>query len=451
MIESARAKFRSPYQYPALLVGTFFLLIPAIWNHYPLVNPDVATYLASGFKPETPMDRPITYGLLLRLFSFNGCSLWPVVFIQGYMVAWLVFKTIQRCCGTASYLLKALIAVIFLSLCTSLSWLVSQVQPDMYTAVALLCIALLLIGGQSKANGVILHILFFISVAVHLSHPLLFVGVLVVLLLVKRTFTDNADRMKTNKKIALLTGLSLAAILIMGPALSKSKHVFFVGSLLEKGVLKTYLDDNCAAKNYKICAYKDVLPLKADAFWWDDNSPLYKMGTWKSVKPEFNDIIHDIMTTPKYLGLYLNAAARQAGQQAVTFNIGDGNTDFPKGTNLNGRIAEYLPREINSFDNDVQNKGPIWDALAIPNRIFVVVVLLSLLTIAVASMQWKGLQKEAKLLVLICITGVIFNILDCAAFSILNGRYGCKMIWLLPFCALCLMLNKVSSSIKQLN
>ena len=48
--------------------------------------------------------------------------------------------------------------------------------------------------------------------------------------------------------------------------------------------------------------------------------------------------------------------------------------------------------------------------------------------------RWKHMAKEMKMVLIICVAGIIFNCLDCAAFGVVNGRYGCKMIWLLPFC-----------------
>lgn len=71
------------------LVGAILLMIPAFINGYPIVYSDTGTYLASAFLLETPFDRPITYGLFIRLASVNGMSLWGVIFLQSgiYFVA----------------------------------------------------------------------------------------------------------------------------------------------------------------------------------------------------------------------------------------------------------------------------------------------------------------------------------------------------------------------------
>ena len=430
--------------YSALVVSSLLLLIPAFYNHYPLVNPDTATYLASGFKPETPFDRPITYGLLTRIFSLNGLSLWLVVFAQAFIVSWLIFKNISAILPGKSCVWFGLMVVLFLSLFSSLSWVVSQVQPDVFTSIAFLCVLLLVIEHHSRLMTILLYLLFFVSVAVHLSHPLLFAGSLSIFFLGAKFLSKQAGRAGLRKKLAILFILSVGSIAIMGAALSKSAHVFMVGSLLEKGVLKKYLDDQCHISHYKLCAYKDALPTKADDFWWDTASPLYKVGDWKGSKPEFNKIIRDILTTPRYLGMFLHAAGTQTVQQLCTFGIGDGNQKFPPGSNLNQTIKLYFPAEISAFNRSTQNTHPnIWEALIIPNYIFEITICLSLVALVFFISQWKHLSQRTRIILLICISGILFNVADCSVFGIVNGRYGCKMIWLLPFCVLVVTLQQI--------
>ena len=147
--------------YLALALSSLCLLIPAFWNHYPLLNPDTATYIESGFIPEMPSDRPITYGLLIRLSTLNGLSLWLLVFAQAYIVSLLLFRVIKNLCGGKPYILPGLLTVFTLSIGSSLSWIVSQVQPDVFTSIAFLCVVLLLMGREKTQTNILLYILFF--------------------------------------------------------------------------------------------------------------------------------------------------------------------------------------------------------------------------------------------------------------------------------------------------
>src|ERR1043165_3583746 len=102
-ISTRTALSRNVRYYGSLLICSVCLLIPAIWNHYPLVNPDTATYIESGFLPDSPADRPITYGILVRLLTLNGLSLWLMVFAQAYLVSWLVFSIFKNITSGRSY------------------------------------------------------------------------------------------------------------------------------------------------------------------------------------------------------------------------------------------------------------------------------------------------------------------------------------------------------------
>ena len=438
-IFSTFANKRSGIYYAALMLSSLCLLIPAFYNHFPLVNPDTATYIESGFIPDMPSDRPITYGLLIRLFTLNGISLWLVVFAQAYILSWVIFRVIKNLAGE-NYVRPALLMVSLLSLGSSLSWIASQVQPDVFTPIAFLCITLILMNKENRRTNVLLYTLFFFAVAVHLSHPVLMFASLAFLFIFSKLYRGYKDG-RPSRKLATLFILSVVALITMVTPLSKSKHIFFMGSLLEKGVLKPYLDHQCASRSYKLCAYKDVLPKKADDFWWDPQSPLNKMGDWKSVAPEFNEIIHDIFSKPSYIRLYAYGTFRQAAWQLVTVNIGDGNQSFPPGAFVNRTVAKYFPGEIGGFDNAVQNQKPMMDSLAIPNKIFGYITAVCLLGLVFFMLRWRRLASEMKLVLIVCLAGILLNCLDCAAFGTINGRYGCKMIWLIPFCLMACMVH----------
>jgi 4-amino-4-deoxy-L-arabinose transferase-like glycosyltransferase len=426
--------------YPSLLVASLFLLAPAFYNHYPLVNPDTATYLASGFKPETPMDRPITYGLVIRILSLNGSSLWLGVLAQSAIVTALVFAIVGRV-TTHHRILKGFIAVLFLSLSTSISWLASQAQPDVFTSIGFLALALILLGNNTKPKKILLYLLFLVSVAISLSHLLMFGLLLIGLFVLKGILIKKEEYKQLNTKLLIALILTTITIPVMGPALSKSKHIFFTGTLLDKGILKVYLDENCSNNHYKICKYKDALPQKFDDFVWDPASPLYKVGTWKSTKGEFTNINHDILATPKYLKMFIEASARASFRQAATFDIGAGNASFPPGSNVESRIAEYFPREQAAFNASRQNNENMPALFTTPNILFRAIIALSIITLLLIFIIWGKLSREVRLLLAVCILGAVLNIADCAAFSVVNDRYGARVIWLLPLCVIIALLS----------
>jgi hypothetical protein len=254
---------------------------------------------------------------------------------------------------------------------------------------------------------------------------------------------------QANRKFATLLVLSVSAIVFMGPALSKSKHVFMMATMVDKGVLKHYLDDKCTIKSYKICAYKDALPAKLDDFLWNDNSPLYKIGSWKGTKDEFNEILHNIFATPAYLKQFMTRTLEMTFTQTITFHIGDGNQVFETGSNVNGRIVEYFPHEVTAFNASRENSNDLSGAFTIANALFSVVICLSMLVLFAAVFMWRALGTEIRTLLVVAIVGTVANCVYCAAFSAPLGRYGAKCIWLLPLCAIGCIIHWTTRHTKQ--
>ena len=58
-----------------ILAGTLVLMWPAFVNGYPLIYSDTSTFIHSAFELQPPMDRPITYGLFIRLSFYPAYSM----------------------------------------------------------------------------------------------------------------------------------------------------------------------------------------------------------------------------------------------------------------------------------------------------------------------------------------------------------------------------------------
>lgn len=412
----------------AVAAGALLLMLPAFYNGYPLLNPDDGTYISSGFLPETPNDRPIIYGLLLRVFSFNGVSLWLALCFQAYIVSWLVFRIAQHITGKKLWI--PLLVTCLPAVISTLSWKVSELIPDVFTAIALMCIMLIVAGLESKPVTVCLYVLYFIAVATHMSHVMIFAILLVALLFFYRRIPAPAG-VRPCRRILLLLFLTLATIAVMGSALSKSRHVFTIGALQTRGVLKPILDDKCQTEHFKLCAYKDALPADANEFIWNNNSPLYKEGGWEAVKDEYNRIIHISYTEPKYIKLQVRSSVRYTLKQLCDFRIGDGNWASPPGDYLYETIHTYLPHELRAFEKARQNTGRLQVSLSAPMHMLTIVLLASLAVLAVVVIIWK--RKTGRLFIfwlLLSSLCLLLNAWSCGTFSQVNGRYGGKMIWL---------------------
>jgi hypothetical protein len=420
----------------AIIAGALLLMIPAFYNGYPIANPDTGTYMDAGFKLETPFDRPMMYGLLLRLFSINGFSLWLTVFMQAFIVSWLVSRVIKHYSNRENYLRYFLFIMFFLSVFTGLSWVASELIADIYTPVCMLCIAVLLTGKEKRDINILLGILYFASVATHFSHMLIFSLLLVLLLLLRKYIFYTKQQAKTALVLLLLTVATMAA---MGSAFSKSKHVFFMAALLDKGILKKYLDAHCTENNYKLCKYKDSLP-GIDIFMWDERSPLYKEGGWQTNRTEYKAIISDIMRRPEYLFLFAEASIKFTVRQLCFFIIGEGNINV---SNVYDRVKKYVPHEFRAFDTSKQNQWTLMDNIAAINSLFNAIIICSVAALIILlALKRKKLSRPIVLLSVVILAAIIINAWDCATFSTALGRYQCRVVWLIPFLVLLILFNR---------
>lgn len=416
----------------------FLLLFPALYNGYPLVNSDFGTFLPSGFKPAMPVDRPITYGILLRIFSFNGFSLWTVLFFQAFVVVNLIMRIVKMYVKSR-YLIVSVLIITFLSFCTGLSWTVSQLQPDIFTAVAFMCLALLLMQDEGKPVTILTCILYFVAIGTHISHVMIFF-----LLLLATIVMYRKRYREQKKKYWLLAVLSVAPVFIMLPPIAKSNHMFIMGSLLDKGILKQYLDDNCSSKQYKLCAYKDNLPATGDDFIWDPQlGPAYKEGGWAAVKPEYDAIKKDLFSQPRYIWMFAQKSAIFTWKELCTFDIGPGNIPFHKGTFVYDGIELYVPSEIDEFLSSLQNTDQLLDKIAPVNKWFSYVILAGISGIVLQLLVYrKRIGHSTYFLIFMSMACILVNAWNCGTFSSINGRYGCRLAWLLPFVCILIAFEK---------
>jgi hypothetical protein len=409
-------------------------MLDALYNGYPIVYSDTSTYIASGFELQTPIDRPITYGLFIRLTSFNGASLWPVIFFQSLILSHVIFLVLKQASTKKPFLIWGLIIVLFLSLFTGISWSSSQLIADIFTPIALLSLAVLLLGDIQKGTRIFLCVLYFVAISMHMSHILLFGLLLIGIYLLKKKLFKAGNIKIMQRRIVLLFALNLAVIFTMGSAISKSKDVFMMGAMVEQGIAKKYLDEYCGTKQYKLCAYKDSLPKTLNAFVWDTNGAFYKSGGWSSEnRKEFNDIIFATYTKPKYIKLHIEASLFATLQQLVSFNIGDGNGKFSTGTLLFERIEKYAPGDIDRYSSSRQNKSEFL-TISNWNKLYNIIILLSgvgLLLLLI--IKRRKLQGQFNAMVFIFITAIVLNAWDTGTFSCVADRFGCKMMWLIPF------------------
>lgn len=256
-------------KWPSRVGPTFFALLclmsAAIWNGYPIVYSDTSSYLASGFHLETLVDRPITYGLFIRVCSFNGWSLWTIAIAQSMLLAY-VLGSLLRGLGIANPWSRSFI-IGGTALLTGLPFLCGQIITDVFTPILVITLFLLLfIEGLPRRTRGLLFALFLLAFSMHMSHVSITVLLLLFSLLLKWLLPKALPNRKAWRTIITLLLLSVMGTLMMGVSLAKSKYTFYAAHLAETGVLQRYLLEHCATEHNKLCDRLGSIPQSADAF-----------------------------------------------------------------------------------------------------------------------------------------------------------------------------------------
>jgi hypothetical protein len=123
------------------LAATLFLLAPAVWNRFPLLQYDTGGYLARWYEGYLVPSRSTVYGLFLTLLSW--ADFWPVVIVQAALTVW-VLSLILRVLGFGDrpWLVPGVTAA--LCLFTTLPWLSGILLTDIFAALSVLAAYLLI-------------------------------------------------------------------------------------------------------------------------------------------------------------------------------------------------------------------------------------------------------------------------------------------------------------------
>jgi hypothetical protein len=426
----------------SVFIASFIACSVALINKYPLIYSDTGSYIYSGFNGLVFDDRSIFYGLFLRHISL-ATSLWFVIFAQSLIICYLIFLTIGIFFNGIKKEIIFIFLITFLTLTTSFSYTVSILIPDIFSSITILSFINLIFNNSLKRKEkTFISILFIFSISTQFS------SVVIMLLIMIVSYLFFAFRKMCSKPVSFdIRRLSYPFVLVIScliiiPSahfafnkefkISGSTHVFVMNHLLETGVLEDYLAKNCDDKKYRICNYKDRLGWN---FIWEENGVIQKTGGWKANKKEYNEIIQDIITTPKYISLLSIKAFEYSMKQFFSFNITISPPQLnnsPPLAQINWRFSDNYREYISSLQNSSK-----WN-LDLQNFVQYYVIIISLvfllLVIFIRSFFHK-LSIELRGLIVLVLLHNVLNSIICSNLSTIDSRFQSRLIWLLPFCA----------------
>jgi hypothetical protein len=196
------------------------------------------------------------------------------------------------------------------------------------------------------------------------------------------------------------------------------------GRMLQDGIVTRYLNDRCPDPRFRLCDYRNELPLDADAFFW--GNPIFiKLGRFAGLGKEMQTIAIESLTA--YPALQLKSVVLDTGKQIVDVRSGEGVLDEIWHTYA--IIERYTPWAAPQMKAAHQQRGDISftaiNALHYPLALLAILALPALL-IALRQRRFVAVREMAWMVVL----AVLANAAICGVFSNPHDRYGARIVWL---------------------
>ncbi|HLZ05626.1 MAG TPA: hypothetical protein VKR55_26180 [Bradyrhizobium sp.] len=405
-----------------------FLIAPALWNGYPLLQWDTGGYLARWYEGYLVPSRSTVFGLYLHFGEAS--DFWVNLGAQALCTLWILQLTLRVLNLSQPFRLLAISLLLILT--TALPWLSSLLLTDIFAGLSVLSLFILIAHGDKITPLEKLSLALFTAFAAATHSATL--GVLFglcVLGFLARPFL--------REKIAL-AGLTQASLsLVLGSAMLLSANYALSGQLawtpggigvafgrmLQDGIVAKYLNEHCGEEKLKLCPYRNELPATADEFLWGD-SMFDKLGRFKGLGDEMGHIV--VRSLADYPAWQAEAALKATAQQLVMVATGEGTISWLPHTY--GIIEHYIPLQVAPMRAAHQQHGEI--NFAAVNRLHVPVALASmLLALAIFALAlWRRKFDDLALLAATVSFALLGNAMICGIISGPHDRYGARLVWI---------------------
>jgi hypothetical protein len=436
-IATAGAAIGSPlYEVLSIILLCPILLSVAIWNGFPIIFYDTGAYMLQGLGHIFLAERSPVYSLFLAAAGAR-VSLWLVAIVQCAMTAFVITE-FARALRPMLSLWSLLAIVALVCIATGLPWYAAEIEPDFFVALVALGVYLFAFHGAALGR-VRLGILFCIvtlATAAHPSHIGLSAGLLVMLTAPRFAPSSWIEANGLPRPRLLLGALSLVLAVTSVVAcnykfthqafLSRSGAIFLEARMMGDGLIKPVLDETCPQTHYKLCAYREKLPTRADTWLWEPwVSPFERLGGFRKREPEAAAIVSQSLQ--RYPLRNAVMALKDAALQFIWFQTGDG--IVPQEWVLNQEFKLAIPQQLSDYDHAYQQEGAIWFLPV--NVVHVPIAFLSLIALGLLYRHARRRRDWASgVLPAFVLLALVGNAFVCGVFSGPHGRYQSRIMWL---------------------
>lgn len=411
----------------SILLGAAILTWPAPLNLYPILFSDTGGLLAMGIEPSMGWDKPFVYGPLLALLHWRT-TLWLPLAAQGLLlsyVLWLTPSTIARPQGPVPHV----IVCCLLAIGSAAPWVAATLMPDLFTPVAILCLAVVGFGapGLGRRHLLAAGLIAAVAIAAHLSNLIVACCCIAVIGLLQRALPWRP----LSCLAAALAFLFASNWIGHGtPGISPYGSVFALARLVADGPARDYLDRVCPDPAYGLCEWRAKLGPDSDQFLWDPAGPFQA-----DPRPLPAFAAEAAAIVSKTLAAYpLRVAADAIGnatRQLGRLRLGDTLVPDYLDATMRPRLAAWFPpAELRRYEASKQVRG-----LLAPLAELVGPVTLAGLALGAAasvSILARGLRRPSRIadLTALILLALAANAFATGALSTVHDRYQVRVAWL---------------------
>jgi len=335
--------------------------------------------------------------------------------------------------------------MLFLSLLTSASWYACFIMPDILGPLAYLAIYLLAFARDtlSRAERWGLYLIAVWGITAHASHFLLFAGLLALLVLFaafeRQPFLRRLHRLGEIAAIlavAAVVQMALHGYLYGKPTLNGIRPPYLMARIVADGPGRWYLEKNCPRLQWAVCNHISQFTNDPDVFLWEQNGAYESASDAEKTQIEQEEMPLVLATIRAYPLQQLSRSAANFLDQFLHFG--------PYGFNANDwmlqQFDEVMPRARASYLGSRQAHD------ALPLDLFTDIqwwtIVASLAAIAVLiPFLWRRHSPRLAGLTLVVAATVVANAWVTGVLSVVDDRYQCRVIWLVPLLAGILFLD----------
>lgn len=430
-----------------VLLGALMLAWPAFYNGFPLIYPDSMTYLADGGMVARALllhqlrdyygVRSFFYSLGILPFYLK-ISLWPIVALQCLLVAWIVWL-VARSVAPRRMVVSYLLLVIFLSLLTSASWYADFIMPDILGPLAYLSFYLLAFARDtlSRAERLGLYLIAGWGITAHASHFLL-AACLIIPLVLFAAFERKPflGRLRALGELAAIIAVAAAAQMALHgylygkPTLNGQRPPYLMARIVTDGPGRWYLEKNCPQLQWAICNHISQFTSNPDDFLWADNGAYWSGNDAEREQIDQEEMPLVLATVRAYPLQQLSRSAANFRDQFMAFGL--------YGFDANGwmlqQIDEVLPRARASYLDSRQARDSLPLDLLTEIQWWTIVASLAAIAVLIPFL-WRRHSPRLAGLTLVVAATVVANAGVTGVFSVVDDRYQCRVIWLVPLLA----------------